>query len=180
MLKKTRLIYGLQIAQQRKRRGRTIHTIATLSMEQADNIQQVNRAVRQMDEATQAWRNRRQPAVRRRAPESASSPAVHSRWLQAACSWAYGPSHRFFSAGWMRLAAYIRVTSEICLATACVAVGPFRKTKALISRFDEAKTKNGASGRRSCVLRIGRGGRIRTDDPLPPRQMRYQAALRPD
>jgi hypothetical protein len=29
-------------------------------------------------------------------------------------------------------------------------------------------------------LRIGRGGRIRTDDPLPPRQMRYQAALRPD
>ena len=30
------------------------------------------------------------------------------------------------------------------------------------------------------MLRIGRGGRIRTDDPLPPRQMRYQAALRPD
>ena len=27
---------------------------------------------------------------------------------------------------------------------------------------------------------IGRDGRIRTDDPLPPRQMRYQAALRPD
>lgn len=26
----------------------------------------------------------------------------------------------------------------------------------------------------------GRDGRIRTDDPLPPRQMRYQAALRPD
>lgn len=28
--------------------------------------------------------------------------------------------------------------------------------------------------------RNGRDGRIRTDDPLPPRQMRYQAALRPD
>ena len=26
----------------------------------------------------------------------------------------------------------------------------------------------------------GRGGQIRTDDPLPPRQVRYQAALRPD
>ena len=26
----------------------------------------------------------------------------------------------------------------------------------------------------------GRDGRIRTDDPLPPRQMRYQAALRPE
>src|SRR5690606_11335493 len=29
-------------------------------------------------------------------------------------------------------------------------------------------------------LKIGRGSRIRTDDPLPPRQMRYQAALYPD
>ena len=27
---------------------------------------------------------------------------------------------------------------------------------------------------------IGRGGGIRTHDPLPPRQVRYQAALRPD
>ena len=27
---------------------------------------------------------------------------------------------------------------------------------------------------------IGRGGRIRTADPLRPRQVRYQAALRPD
>jgi hypothetical protein len=27
---------------------------------------------------------------------------------------------------------------------------------------------------------IGRGGQIRTDDPLLPKQMRYQAALRPD
>ena len=26
----------------------------------------------------------------------------------------------------------------------------------------------------------GRGGQIRTDDPLLPKQMRYQAALRPD
>ena len=26
----------------------------------------------------------------------------------------------------------------------------------------------------------GRGGGIRTHDPLPPRQVRYQAALRPD
>ena len=30
------------------------------------------------------------------------------------------------------------------------------------------------------ITKIGRDGRIRTDDPLPPRQMRYQAALRPD
>ena len=29
-------------------------------------------------------------------------------------------------------------------------------------------------------LRVGRGGLIRTDDPLLPKQMRYQAALRPD
>src|SRR3954466_6514634 len=28
--------------------------------------------------------------------------------------------------------------------------------------------------------RIGRGGEIRTHDPLRPRQVRYQAALRPD
>ena len=27
---------------------------------------------------------------------------------------------------------------------------------------------------------VGRGGQIRTDDPLLPKQMRYQAALRPD
>ena len=30
------------------------------------------------------------------------------------------------------------------------------------------------------LIRIGRDGGIRTHDPLPPRQMRYQAALRPD
>jgi hypothetical protein len=29
-------------------------------------------------------------------------------------------------------------------------------------------------------LWIGRGGEIRTPDPLLPKQMRYQAALRPD
>jgi hypothetical protein len=29
-------------------------------------------------------------------------------------------------------------------------------------------------------LRIGRGGGIRTHDPLVPNQMRYQAALRPE
>jgi hypothetical protein len=28
--------------------------------------------------------------------------------------------------------------------------------------------------------RLGRGGAIRTPDPLRPRQVRYQAALRPD
>ncbi len=28
--------------------------------------------------------------------------------------------------------------------------------------------------------RFGRGGAIRTPDPLRPRQVRYQAALRPD
>jgi hypothetical protein len=30
------------------------------------------------------------------------------------------------------------------------------------------------------MICIGRGGQIRTDDPLLPKQMRYQAALRPD
>ena len=30
-----------------------------------------------------------------------------------------------------------------------------------------------------CIFN-GRGGQIRTDDPLLPKQMRYQAALRPD
>ena len=30
------------------------------------------------------------------------------------------------------------------------------------------------------ALRIGRGGRIRTADPLLPKQMRYQPALHPD
>jgi hypothetical protein len=34
----------------------TVDTIATLSMEQATNIQQVNRAVRQMDQVTQQCR----------------------------------------------------------------------------------------------------------------------------
>ena len=29
-------------------------------------------------------------------------------------------------------------------------------------------------------LKIGRGGEIRTPDPLLPKQMRYQAALHPD
>ena len=32
---------------------------------------------------------------------------------------------------------------------------------------------------RSPVFRSGRGGRIRTGDPLVPNQVRYQAALRP-
>jgi hypothetical protein len=34
----------------------------------------------------------------------------------------------------------------------------------------------------ACIFtaRIGRGGKIRTCDPLRPRQVRYQAALRPD
>ena len=40
-----------------------------------------------------------------------------------------------------------------------------------------ANNKNGPQG---SVFVIGRGGGIRTHDPLPPRQMRYQAALRPD
>ena len=30
------------------------------------------------------------------------------------------------------------------------------------------------------LLKIGRGDRIRTYDPLVPNQMRYQTALRPD
>ena len=29
-------------------------------------------------------------------------------------------------------------------------------------------------------LEVGRGGQIRTDDPLHPMQVRYRAALRPD
>ena len=48
---------------------------------------------------------------------------------------------------------------------------------------------SGQSSRREALLvvrltrifeRFGRGGRIRTGDPLRPRQVRYQAALRPD
>ena len=31
-----------------------------------------------------------------------------------------------------------------------------------------------------CLIRFGRGGGIRTRDPLHPMQVRYQAALRPD
>ena len=34
--------------------------------------------------------------------------------------------------------------------------------------------------RRKLFKCIGRGGEIRTHDPLRPRQVRYQAALRPD
>ena len=34
-------------------------------------------------------------------------------------------------------------------------------------------------GRKLLIL-FGRGGQIRTGDPLRPRQVRYQAALRPD
>ena len=30
------------------------------------------------------------------------------------------------------------------------------------------------------ILKVGRGGGIRTPDPLLPKQMRYQTALRPD
>ena len=30
------------------------------------------------------------------------------------------------------------------------------------------------------TLNVGRGGEIRTPDPLVPNQMRYQAALRPE
>src|SRR5579883_1810651 len=33
---------------------------------------------------------------------------------------------------------------------------------------------------RALIFRVGRGERIRTSDPLRPRQVRYQAALRPD
>ena len=31
-----------------------------------------------------------------------------------------------------------------------------------------------------CLYRVGRGGGIRTRDPLHPMQVRYQAALRPE
>ena len=41
-------------------------------------------------------------------------------------------------------------------------------------------TKAGDSNPAEVVDLIGRGGEIRTHDPLRPRQVRYQAALRPD
>ncbi len=42
-------------------------------------------------------------------------------------------------------------------------------------------TKKPAYGRLSQVLeKFGRGERIRTSDPLLPKQMRYQAALHPE
>ena len=45
------------------------------------------------------------------------------------------------------------------------------------SRPHLGQMKNGPQGP---VFSFGRGGGIRTHDPLPPRQVRYQAALRPD
>ena len=36
------------------------------------------------------------------------------------------------------------------------------------------------NSRKGCEELYGRGGVIRTHDPLRPRQVRYQAALRPD
>ncbi len=33
---------------------------------------------------------------------------------------------------------------------------------------------------KTCPVLIGRGGEIRTPDPLLPKQLRYQAALHPD
>jgi hypothetical protein len=50
------------------------------------------------------------------------------------------------------------------------------------SRVDE-KSRCARRNRRICLILndcAGRGGQIRTDDPLLPKQMRYQAALRPD
>src|SRR5690554_3806833 len=43
---------------------------------------------------------------------------------------------------------------------------------------DEPKKKTGCEAGSRCS--IGRGGGIRTRDPLHPMQVRYQAALRPD
>ena len=44
----------------------------------------------------------------------------------------------------------------------------------------QEKKKPDLSGFRSLFDSIGRGGEIRTLDPLHPMQVRYQAALRPD
>jgi hypothetical protein len=49
--------------------------------------------------------------------------------------------------------------------------------KPVLVRNARPATKTGHEGP---IFVIGRGGGIRTHDPLPPRQMRYQAALRPD
>jgi hypothetical protein len=55
-----------------------------------------------------------------------------------------------------------------------VAASPTAET----TPYSEIFTRH-LDGRKLLIL-FGRGGQIRTGDPLRPRQVRYQAALRPD
>ncbi len=61
----------------------------------------------------------------------------------------------------------------------------FRRNRAALSgpaRFEQGLgcDSRGGPGRPKSPRRVGRGGVIRTRDPLLPKQMRYQAALRPE
>ena len=53
-----------------------------------------------------------------------------------------------------------------------------------IGRYAAARDSGSPGTNKKGLLKeaffIGRGGRIRTDDPQSPRLMRYRAALRPD
>ena len=52
--------------------------------------------------------------------------------------------------------------------------------KRWVHAFFEGKTENGAGNIPPHLHFYGRGDWIRTSDPLLPKQMRYQAALRPE
>jgi hypothetical protein len=55
---------------------------------------------------------------------------------------------------------------------------PYRRNPPLAAKHEGNKKATLSSGLN--VLSVGRGGGIRTRDPLHPMQVRYQAALRPD
>ena len=64
---------------------------------------------------------------------------------------------------------------------------PFRQLPGAVETDGQAVAGAGASANSARQMAgqmaagsIGRGGRIRTGGPLRPRQVRYQAALRPD
>ncbi|CAB1370153.1 protein of unknown function [Denitratisoma oestradiolicum] len=68
---------------------------------------------------------------------------------------------------------YTRVGNQLHIrsGTAAFAI-PYRKTKKPAFGWLSVET--------DCLIFNGRGGGIRTRDPLHPMQVRYQAALRPD
>jgi hypothetical protein len=80
----------------------------------------------------------------------------------------------------------VRATTGARIAVCCAAVTQQQHTvpaPAAPIAQNISETKGGPRGEfyRSNKLKdIGRGDRIRTYDPLFPKQMRYQAALRPE